>query len=257
MGGYAQLHLITDRKRCPGDLMAAVRRALHGGTDWLQVRDKAAPVSDVYSLAREAMAACREAGAGVIINDRLDVALAVGAAGVHLAKKSLPVAVARQLAAPGQLVGCSVHSLEEAVAAVRAGADYVTFGNVFATASHPDAPPKGLIALSRIVLAVDAPVLAVGGITLENLSDVLGTGCAGVAVIGAILAAPDPGAAAAAFRTILNEARVRPRRLLPTSLPQPAPGRDGAASPDLSRRGHESLSVPEGFSTPKTGKRGA
>lgn len=228
MGNRAQLHLITDRKRCPGDLVAAVRRALRGGTDWVQVRDKAAPAADVYALAREVLAACREAGAGLAVNDRLDVALAVGAAAVHLGKRSLPPAVARRLAAPGQLVGCSVHSLEEARAAVRAGADYVTFGNVFATASHPGAPPRGLAALAQIVQAVDVPVLAVGGITPENLPEVLATGCAGVAVIGAVLAAPDPAEAAAAFRAILDRAPVRPRRAFPVPPAGPAPVRRGA-----------------------------
>ncbi len=215
MADRAQLHLITDRKRCPGDLVAAVRRALRGGVDWVQIREKTAPAAEVYSLACEISAICRQAGAGLLINDRVDVALAVGAAGVHLARKSLPPAVARGLLAPGQLLGSSVHSLEEAAGGVRAGADYVTFGNVFATGSHPGFPPRGLATLQRVVEAVEAPVLAVGGITADNLPEVLATGCAGVAVIGAILAAPDPAEAAAAFRAILDRARAQPRHALP------------------------------------------
>jgi len=215
MADRAQLHLITDRKRSPGELIVAVRRGLQGGVDWIQVRDKTAPAADVYSLACELSIICRKAGAGLLINDRVDVALAVGAAGVHLARKSLPPAVARVLLASGQLVGCSVHSLDEAVDAVGAGADYVTFGNVFATASHPGFSPKGLTTLRRVVEAVEIPVLAVGGITADTLPEVLATGCAGVAVIGAILAAPDPAEAAAAFRTILDRSAVRPRHGLP------------------------------------------
>jgi thiamine-phosphate pyrophosphorylase len=215
MADRAQLHLITDRKRSPGDLVAAVRRALQGGVDWVQVREKTAPAADVYVLAREVSGICRAAGAGLLINDRIDVALAVGAAGVHLARKSLPPEVARGLLASGQLLGCSVHSLEEAVGAVRAGADYVTFGNVFATGSHSGFPPKGLATLERVVEVVEVPVLAVGGITADNLPGVLATGCAGVAVIGAILAAPDPAEAAAAFRIVLDWSPTRPRYALP------------------------------------------
>ena len=210
-----QLHLITDKKRCAGDLSDAVRRALTGGVDWVQVREKSAPAVDTYALARRLHDACREAGAGLIVNDRVDIALAMGAEGVHLAKKSLPPEVVRPLLAPGQLLGSSVHSLEEAIHAVRAGADYLTFGNVFATDSHPGAPAKGVVVLRTIVEMVHVPVLAIGGITPENVADVLATGCAGVAVIGAILAAADPAAAAARLRDTLHRHGGRPRHYFP------------------------------------------
>jgi thiamine-phosphate pyrophosphorylase len=206
-----QLHLITDRKRCAGDVAEAVRRALAGGVDWVQVREKSAPALETYSLAQRVREACREAGGGLIVNDRIDIALAIGADGVHLGKKSLPPAVVRPLLAPGQLLGASVHSPEEAARAVRAGADYVTFGNVFATDSHPGAPAKGVLVLRTIVEMLDVPVLAIGGITPENVSDVLATGCAGVAVIGAILAAADPAAAAARLRDALHRSAFQPR----------------------------------------------
>src|SRR5262249_50565354 len=134
------------------------------------------------------------------INDRLDVALAVGADGVHLAGQSLPVDAAVRLGAGRLLVGRSVHSESDARSAAAAGADYVTFGHVFPTTTHPGLPPHGLDELARVVDAVEVPVLAIGGITVDNLADVLATGCAGIAVISAILAQPDPRAAAARLR---------------------------------------------------------
>jgi len=210
-----QLHLITDRKRCSGDLPDVVHRALMGGVDWIQVREKTAPALDTYLLAGRLQKACRLAGAGLIVNDRVDIALAIDAGGVHLAKKSLPPAVVRRLLAPDQLLGCSVHSLEEAVSAARAGVDYITFGNVFATDSHPDVPAKGVAVLRAIVERIEVPVLAIGGITAQNVNDVLATGCAGVAVIGAILAAGDPAAAASGLRDALHRHPGRPRHPFP------------------------------------------
>jgi thiamine-phosphate pyrophosphorylase len=212
---HFQLHVITDRKRCVGDLADLVPRALTGGVDWIQVREKTAPALETYALARELREACWEAGAGLIINDRIDIALAIDADGVHLAKKSLPPAVVRPLLASGWLLGCSVHSLEEAVSAVRAGVDYLTFGNVFATESHPGVAAKGVRVLQAIVEMLDVPVLAIGGITPENVTEVLATGCAGVAVIGAILAAADPAAAAARLRNALDCYTGQPRHPFP------------------------------------------
>jgi len=223
MGERFQLHLITDRKRCAGDLLAAVHQAAASGVDWVQVREKTAPAVDVYELCRRVQQACEDTGAGLLVNDRVDVALAVRARGVHLAKKSLPPAVARPLLAPGQIIGCSVHSLEEAVRLADAGADYLTFGNVFVTGSHPGFPAKGVGVLRSIVHAVNVPVLAIGGITVSNVADVLATGCAGVAVIGAILADPDPAGAALRLREALDAHPAPPRR--------PFPGVEGRARP--------------------------
>lgn len=210
MEGRFHLHLITDRKRARGELIESVRKALAAGVDWVQVREKTAPAAELYDQARRILEIARPLGAGVIINDRVDVALAVGASGVHLAKKSLPPEAARPLLRPGQLLGRSVHSLEEALAVARE-VDYLTFGNVFPTESHPGVPPKGVEELARVVRAVDVPVLAIGGITLENLDLVLETGCAGIAVIGAILGDPDPAEAARRLREALDASRFRPR----------------------------------------------
>jgi thiamine-phosphate pyrophosphorylase len=153
--------------------------------------------------------------ARLAINDRLDVALAVGADGVHLAGQSLPVDAAVLLANRRLLVGRSVHGLDEAIQAANAGADYLTFGHVFPTTSHPGLAPRGLDELKTIVEQVDVPVLAIGGITSDNLEDVLATGAAGIAVISAILADADPRWAAARLREALDSSAHRPRCAFP------------------------------------------
>jgi thiamine-phosphate pyrophosphorylase len=211
-----QLHLVTEPRRNPDELIRAAALALDGGVDWVQLRDKSASAASIYEGASELLRVAHQHGAHLAINDRLDVALAVGAEGVHLASQSLPVGAAVSLAAGRILVGRSVHGLAEAQAAAAAGADYLTFGHVFPTTSHPGLPPHGLAELAAIVQAVDVPVLAIGGITSANLDDVLGTGCAGIAVISAILSDPDPSRAAGRLRAALDASTQQPRYPFPT-----------------------------------------
>jgi thiamine-phosphate pyrophosphorylase len=185
--------------------------ALDGGLDWVQLRNKAASAAAMYAEAAQLLAMTQQCGAQLSINDRLDVALAVAADGVHLASQSLPVDAAVQLAGRRLMVGRSVHALAEAVAAAATGADYLTFGHVFPTTTHPGLPPRGLAELQAIVSAVGVPVLAIGGITVDNLDAVLQTGCAGIAVISAILADADPRQAAQRLRAVLDTASAQPR----------------------------------------------
>jgi thiamine-phosphate pyrophosphorylase len=199
-----QLHLVTEPRRSPAELVDAAARAVEGGVDWVQLRDKGASALALHLQARQLLQVVRPRGARLAVNDRLDVALAVGADAAHLAGQSLPVAAAVKLAAGRTMIGRSVHGLEEAQAAAEAGADYLTFGHVFPTSSHPGLPPHGLAELADIVAAVEVPVLAIGGISPDNLPDVLATGCAGICVISAILAESDPGAAAARLRSVLD-----------------------------------------------------
>jgi thiamine-phosphate pyrophosphorylase len=189
----------------------AVRLALEGGVDWVQLRDKSSSAASMFTDATVLLPLAEQYAASLSINDRLDVALAVGADGVHLAGQSLPVDAAVLLANGHLLVGRSVHSLAEAVQAAAAGADYLTFGHVFPTSTHPGLPPRGLTELAAIVDHVDVPVLAIGGITADNLDDVLATGCAGIAVISAILADADPRWAASRLRTALDTSPHTPR----------------------------------------------
>jgi thiamine-phosphate pyrophosphorylase len=209
-----QIHLITDRKRTRGDLSRLVHQALAGGVDCVQVREKGAPALALYATVLELLPRAAEAGASLLVNDRVDVALATGADGVHLAAKSLPPGAARELLGDGPLLGRSVHSLREAREAADAGVDYVTFGHVYPTSSKPGLPPRGLVQLAEIVESVEVPVLAVGGIDASNVGQVLRTGASGIAVISTVSEAPNPKAAAERLRRATLDSPHHPRRVL-------------------------------------------
>lgn len=192
-----------------------VAAALRGGVDLVQLREKSGPALRLYEGAVGIIPKARKLGARVSINDRVDVALATGADGVHLAARSLPPEAARALIPPEMLLGVSVHGLEEARAAVDAGADYVTFGHVYPTSSKPGLPPRGVRGLSEIVESVGVPVLAIGGIDASNVREVLATGAAGIAVISTILAAEDPESAARELRRAVDDSPGHPRHPFP------------------------------------------
>jgi thiamine-phosphate pyrophosphorylase len=166
---------VTDRKR--GDLLSNVRSAVASGVDFIQVREKDLDARALYEL----VCRVRDAAAGtrtkVLVNDRLDVALAAGIDGVHLPGNGLPAARVRPLI---RVLGCSVHSVAEAVYAESAKADFMIFGPIFET---PGKTPVGIEALRGVADAVRIPVLAIGGITQENTSEVLKAGAAGIAAI--------------------------------------------------------------------------
>jgi thiamine-phosphate pyrophosphorylase len=210
-----QIHLVTDRKQARRELARVVRAALRGGVDWAQLREKSGPALGLYEDAMEIIPEAHRLGARVSINDRADVALATGADGVHLAGKSLPPEAARVVIPPWMLLGVSVHGLQEAREAVEAGADYVTFGHVYPTSSKPGLPPRGVRELAKIVEAVDAPVLAIGGIDASNVQEVLATGASGIAVISAVLAADDPEAATRELRKVVDGSPSHPRHPFP------------------------------------------
>jgi len=166
----------------------AIRRAVAAGTDWIQIREKDLDARALGELARFAVAAARETGARILINDRLDVALAVHAAGVHLGEQSLPLELVRDWRrASGQhdfQIGVSCHSLESAREAARGGADYIFFGPVFETPSKAAfGAPQGLERLREICASVEIPVLAIGGINFENARACIAAGAAGIAAI--------------------------------------------------------------------------
>ena len=202
------LHLVTDPRFSHAVLLAAVRAAAEHGLDWVQVRDHRATARDLFALAQEVIAICRPRGVRVAINDRLDVALAVRADGVQLGEQSLPVSVARQITGDRQ-IGASVHTLAAANQAVADGADWLTFGHIFPTASHPDEAPRGIDELAQVAQAVPLPVIAIGGIGPDQVGPVMAAGAAGIAVISAILNAPDPALAAAELRQALDRCVMR------------------------------------------------
>ncbi|MBI4572503.1 MAG: thiamine phosphate synthase [candidate division NC10 bacterium] len=205
------LHLcvITDPELARGrDHVAITEAALSGGADMIQLRDKTGSLRDLLPQARAIQALCRARPALFIVNDRLDLALAAGADGVHVGQDDLPAEAARRLLGPGRILGVSTHSREQAEAARAAGADYIGFGPMFPTGTKETGyTPRGLEGLREARAAVSLPILAIGGITLENVAAVIGAGATAPAVISAIVAAPDIAAATAAFRKCVATAR--------------------------------------------------
>jgi thiamine-phosphate pyrophosphorylase len=185
-----RLVLVTDRASTGGrDLVDVVRAALDAGLPAVQLRDKDLPGRALFALAERLRAATAERRALLFVNDRIDVALAVGADGVHLGGGSMPAPVVREMLEPDTLIGVSTHAPGEAAEA----ADFLFFGPVYATPTKTGA--QGLDRLRDAVAAAPLPVLAIGGLTAERVAEVLDQGARGVAVIRAILAARNPGAA--------------------------------------------------------------
>jgi len=159
----------------------------------VQLREKDLSSRQLFELALRLRNLTREHGARLLINDRIDIALAVGADGVHIGAGSLPVAEVRRLLGPGQLIGYSAHDLDEALRAESAGADFVTFGPVYPTPSKLKyGEPVGLSKLAAAVGALSIPVYALGGVKKNSIAEVMARGCRGVALISAICSAPDP-----------------------------------------------------------------
>jgi thiamine-phosphate pyrophosphorylase len=194
------LYLVTDSALCgPRGVVETVRRALPGGVTAVQVREPRATTRELCALSRELLAVLAGTGVPLLVNDRLDVALAVGAQGVHLGQSDLPAQDAHRVA-PELLLGLSV-STPEQVAAAPDWLDYLGVGPVRATATKPEAAaPLGLAGTAALVAAARVPCVAIGGIGPANAADVRSTGVAGIAVVSAVCAADDPAAAAAALR---------------------------------------------------------
>ena len=207
----------------PGELASRVSAAVAGGVGMVQLRAKELPGGQMLSLAEELKQAT-DGRAVLLVNERVDVAIAATADGVQLGEEALPVTKARKLLPGGALIGRSVHSTDGAADAAAAGADFLVVGTMFATGSHPGAVPAGpglmrevfrLLSLSK----GSGPLFGIGGITAGNLAEVVAAGASGVAVIRSILGAPDPQAAAAELKLALQEAwQSRP----PLAEPMPA-----------------------------------
>jgi len=186
-------------------LVAAVERALEGGVRAIQLREKDLKLRELCRLAERLRSLTNSFGARLYINDRADVAVGVGADGVHLTSRSMPPEAVRGVLSERFTVGCSTHSLEEVLAAQGGGADYVTFGPVFDTPSkRAYGRPAGLETLAFVVRKAALPVFALGGITADRIQDVMKTGCQGVALISGILAAPDIRKEAETYMRILT-----------------------------------------------------
>ncbi|MEN3184953.1 MAG: thiamine phosphate synthase [Atribacterota bacterium] len=198
------LYVITDRRIQKRTNLEVVEEAIAGGASVIQLREKDLSTREFLEEALLLREYTKRHGVLFIVNDRVDIALASGADGVHLGAEDMPLLYARRIA-PRLIIGYSCDTKEEAQEAERLGADYLGVGTVFPTATKKDAgPPIGLDRLREIVSAVSIPVVAIGGITLENVEAVLATGVAGVAVVSAIVGAPSVREATALFRKKIN-----------------------------------------------------
>lgn len=192
-----RLLVITDRRLAgTRTVPEVVSAALHAGARAVQLRNKGESARQLLDLGAELRALTRDVGALLFVNDRLDVALALAADGIHLGPNDLPVAAARAVAPPGFLIGRSADDPEVARRAVAEGADYIGCGTVYPTSTKPNAGDViGVEGVERVARAVTAPVVAIGGITVEKAAELSRTGACGVAVVGAVMSAPDPARA--------------------------------------------------------------
>lgn len=199
------IYLLTDDECLKGrPLLPSVEEALQGGVTLVQYRSKFKDGGPMYEEALALKALCDSYDVPLIINDRVDVALAVGAAGVHVGQDDLPCAVVRALTGADFVIGVSAHNPEEARLAIAAGADYLGCGAVFGTATKPGVAKLGLANLRAIRRVATKPVVGIGGVTSDNYGEVLSTGADGAAVISGILGADDIKAEVAKFVAVRN-----------------------------------------------------
>ncbi len=191
------LYLCTDRRLMTSPTIeASAESALRGGTTVIQLREKDCSSREFYELGLRVKKITERYNAPLIINDRVDIALAVGAAGVHVGQGDLPCKVVREIVGPDMIVGVSAATLDEAVQAEEDGADYLGVGAMYATATKTDTRPVSMEELLKIRAAVKIPIVVIGGINKQTLGNFKGTGVDGLAVVSAIVAQPDPEAAA-------------------------------------------------------------
>jgi thiamine-phosphate pyrophosphorylase len=202
------LYVILDRGASRGrPLTDILDAAIAGGARMVQLREKDWPSGTLLPLARTLRARCREAGVTFIVNDRVDLALAIDADGVHLGQDDLPASVARPLLRSGMILGISTHSVAQARAAQANGADYVAVGSMFPTRSKVGFELVGVELLRKLRAEIRVPLIGIGGITHDNVQEVIRAGADGVAVISAVGAADDPRAASARFVELIQAAR--------------------------------------------------
>ena len=197
------LYYITDRHGLHGDALPTIRAAIAAGVDWIQIREKDLATQELWNLVRQAVELSQGRPTRILVNSRVDVALGAGAAGVHLPADAMPAAAVRRIAPQGFLIGVSCHSAPEVLRAQDEGTDFAVFGPVFETASKKAyGSPKGLASLEQACKETEIPVLALGGITLENAGSCLRAGAAGVAAISLFQEDPSIGATVRMLRDI-------------------------------------------------------
>ena len=198
------LYLVTDKSDDVEKFLKTIEEAIKGGVSVVQIREKTADTLDFYNLALKVKKITEKHDVPLIINDRVDVALAVDAEGVHVGQSDMPCDVTRALVGPDKIVGVSAATIEEARKAESDGADYIGAGAVFPTATKDDAPKITKKDLKEIVESINIPVVAIGGITLNNAHELNDTGIAGLSVVSAIMSSENPKKSSEELLKIFN-----------------------------------------------------
>ncbi|WP_279155571.1 thiamine phosphate synthase [Thomasclavelia cocleata] len=200
-----KLYLVTDRKWLNGrKLTDDLKKAILGGVTTIQLREKNLSNEEFISIAKEVKKVCQNYHIPFIINDNLEVALAINSDGIHIGQNDIPASIVRKQIGPNKILGVSVHNLKEAFQAKIDGADYVGVGAIFSTETKNDATNVTLDSLKKICDNIDLPVVAIGGINLDNISKLKDINIAGIAVVSAIMNADDITAASGQLVRELN-----------------------------------------------------
>ena len=198
------LYLVTDKSDDVEKFLKTIEEGIKGGVTVVQIREKTADTLDFFNLALKVKEITRKYNVPLIINDRVDVALAIDAEGVHVGQSDMPCDVTRKLVGPDKIVGVSAATIDEAKKAEKDGADYIGTGAVFPTATKDDAPKITKNDLKEIVDSINIPVVAIGGITLDNAHELIDTGIAGLSVVSAIMSSDDPKKSSEKLLSIFN-----------------------------------------------------
>jgi thiamine-phosphate pyrophosphorylase len=198
------LYLVTDKSDDVEKFLKTIEEAIKGGVTVVQIREKTAETLDFYNLALKVKEITTKYDVPLIINDRVDVALAVDADGVHVGQSDMPCDVTRKLIGEDKILGVSAATIDEARKAQEDGADYIGTGAVFPTATKDDAPKVTKQELKEIVESIDIPVVAIGGISKDNAHELLDTGIAGLSVVSAIMSSENPKKSSEELLNIFN-----------------------------------------------------
>ncbi len=202
------LYLVTDAEICRRDFFETIEEAIAGGVTMIQLREKNIDSRPFYERAVRLAEITKSAGVPLIINDRIDIALAVKADGVHIGQSDMPIEIAGCLLGPKSIIGVSVSTPEEARLAEIEGANYIAVSPIWSTPTKTDTPEAvGLSGTSEIASVVDIPCIGIGGINIDNAASVIHSGCDGIAVVSAIMAAESPKKSAEHLRIIIDNAK--------------------------------------------------
>lgn len=198
------LYLVTDKSDDKEKFLKTIEEAIKGGVSVVQIREKTADTKDFYNLALKVKEITAKYNVPLIINDRVDIALAIDADGVHVGQSDMPCDITRKLIGNDKILGVSAATIEEAKKAQKDGADYIGTGAVFPTTTKDDAPSITKKELKEIVDSINIPVVAIGGITLGNAKELVDTGIKGLSVVSAIMSSDNPKKSSEKLLNIFN-----------------------------------------------------